>query len=235
MVQKLCFLFIIFFGAAAGLFSQPYISASAGYGFSDASGITYRSSWMFMEDIETHGSYGQGNKFSIAPGYMLNHNLGFELEATYSKGHTFSVPIGYNNTAKLDYFSFAPMFVMRTNYGCVAPYIKFGGAIAYSKLSTKMTSSVDGYEKAEFTEHPAFGFTGRLGVEYKLQQIGVFIEGGYTALSWQPGRVQADVNLTHIDIKIVDADPALEGNEARPEYKFPISSFTVMLGLRYEF
>ena len=177
---------------SGSLSSQNYISVSSGVIF---------PSYLQGQDIhliqnslgrrELNSTFKPGWGFSAAVGRMFDSNLGVELEGSYTAG---SVLLGtaadMNVRTKTRTYNIAALGILRISWGNVLPYVKIGPLAAFPNLHQDGWSIHDGSANVELSGKMTIGFLTKFGVQYNIKSCTVFLEGGFTALSWSPDHIK---------------------------------------------
>lgn len=219
-----------------------YISAGGGYGLPAAPSLngSYEHDDFEIDEYSTlkgSGTLGKGFQVGGAFGYMLNENIGAELGIMYLAGtklkqrdyNTGGIDNSYHSefSEKATILRFIPAIKITTGKHNLKPYLKTGviigiaGKIYYSYSSLSSNLGTHQYEREiEFSGNTSFGFSGSIGVEYKLNtKFGFYAEFNIITQSWAPGKSV----MTKSEWNGVDDLPSMTTSEKETIY---VDSYT---------
>lgn len=189
-------------GSAKGF----YIRANAGFAFAHGVStlgheITFISEGNYRyQNID--GSLGRGINVEGGIGYMFNEHIGADLSVLYQFGLNYEftqVPTIYPIPQQSPYetdlrgsmLAFTPSAILTTGANKkVVPYIKLGVLVAIPAIAQVETFSDTKLEKKTvYSGGVELGFTGSLGVEFKLnEKLNIYGEVKLNSLSYSPSR-----------------------------------------------
>ncbi len=256
MKTKIGLAAILFLFGSGILHAQSSFFVSGGYGFSLASDMVQtnyterQNSPTILKNI--HGSYGAGFSGTIGYTKMLTDNFGIELGTSYKRGSsiesqssfpitTIEFPDGTGEIATftkkihVNYLGIMPAAVIKSSMNGFAPYAKFGFIFAFPKgydAETLWHESAD----IEYTGPMAFGYTGTVGAEFVFWNTTLFAELRAVSLSWKV----TDEKLTSTDkYAPISLDsgttPNLEGMNTNVNWRLPLSSVDINIGVKVQF
>ncbi|MBI5218107.1 MAG: outer membrane beta-barrel protein [Bacteroidia bacterium] len=204
----IAFVLISILSFNSNAFSQgPYVRASLGISLPLASysvfdeTFTSSSSNTNRKYDSRNLSFGKGIPVEIAPGYMLNKNIGAELGISYLVGlSTETTDKSTNSSGKTStdinnfkgaMLAFTPSVVVESGMNKINPYARMGLIIGLPSFKIEENDTdYDGDQDITVEKYYsglAFGFNSALGVLYQMSnKIGVFAELNMNALSYGP-------------------------------------------------
>ncbi len=134
-------------------------------------------------------SIGRGIPIGLSVGYMLNKNIGFELDGTYLFGDKVKVvDINIPNVsvtlaeAQSNHFRISPNIILSTGTKPFGIYTKVGFVIplfGYAHVNINNTTNPNSpiFIKQKIEGSPSIGYKGALGTEYEInKRISLFLE-----------------------------------------------------------
>lgn len=211
-ISVILFLFTMFSAAA---FAQGfYARLHSGYGVATATQNAYdltrvdQSSEIYHYNQKVKSfSYGSGMYYSAALGYMINQNIGLDVElqyfrgsnSTYYRDYTYSAPIDGREVANFENygesFMVTPSFMLKTNLGQFRPYFKVGPIISFPGISNRINSTFTSKsnvsrnvsEEVLYDGGMAYGINAAAGAGYEiLSNIEIFFELNNKSMSYAP-------------------------------------------------
>ncbi len=208
--KKIALLMIIsLFSIAA--YSQFYINVGGGYnlGIATQSLLANYESTNDIEKIENvKTSLGKGLNFGLNLGYMINGNIGIDLQCSYLLGdeatgeskdyYTFMNTNYYDyekNSIKSQMFRVNPSIIIASGFDKLDPYARFGvilgfGSITFNRLYEEYENNQLEHKKIEKWKMDggiAFGISSALGLMYHISNlISVYGELNLVGMSYAP-------------------------------------------------
>lgn len=197
----------------SGLFSQSfYIKLGSGYGiplstqtiYDYSFRVTNGSSTLVQNRKAKEYSFGNGIYLGGTVGYMINRNIGVDLDFQYLRGSsvTYNGDYGYNRDNTYAYENYAnalmiiPSVMLKTELGFLKPYFKAGPVLGFPSITKKTTSSYPStlppgtalvYQELLDNGGIAIGFNAVLGVSAEvLKNTDVFFEINSKNQSYAP-------------------------------------------------
>ena len=260
MKKGLLFAAIILGAASAN--AQFYGKLGVGYNMPAATEtITYATT--VAEWSVVNASYGKGITPVLGIGYMLNEHVGIELSASYLLGGK----IKWNNDGatstnafeqKATGINILPALVLMggSKESKIRPYSRLGLAVSLGpkisetvnrkSTSGQTTTTMD--EKWEYKTNPALGFTGALGLSFKMSKkarlwveaTGVMMSASLKSTEMTEAKVNGIDVLATIDPvdkswNYVDKLSTTSTSNDDLTRKVPLSSMGLAVGVSFSF